>query len=224
MIGKAIILCEYSGLVRDALTKLGWDATSVDILPTETEGKHIIGDAIKVISKPGFKADLLIGFPPCTYLTYAGMANWYDYGRAEKRIEAAAFFMKLYNAPVKHVCIENPQGIMAKIFREPDQIIHPYYFGDKDLKRTCLWLKNLPKLTYSLHDDLFNQKTATERPKPYHVGLCKKTGKTKRRYFTDQLMSGRFKTGKEKSKTFPSVAKAMAEQWTQYFIQSKQNN
>lgn len=117
---------------------------------------------------------MAIFFPPCTYLTYAGMANWYDKGRAEKRIEAASFFMQCYNAPIQHICVENPQGIMDKIFRKHDQEIHPYYFGEPQMKRTHLWLKNLPLLQYRLQTDLFETKTASVKPLP-----------KKGRYFTD---------------------------------------
>lgn len=156
---------------------------------------------------------MMIAFPPCTYLTYAGMANWYDSGRAEKRIKAADFFMKLYNSSIQFICVENPRGIMSKIYRKPDQVIHPYYFGDPHLKRTCLWLKGLPKLNYKLENDLFGVATATPRPEPLRREVHKKNGRIKNRYFSDVRM----KTGHERSRTFPSIAEAMAEQWTGFF-------
>jgi len=226
---RVLIACEYSGIVRSAFAKKGWDAWSVDILDTETPtelcpdengngwGNHIQGDALEVISRLGYW-DLLIGFPPCTFLTYAGMRHWYDEGRAMKRIKAAEFFMNLFDAPIPHVAIENPQGIMAKIFREPDMTIHPYYFGEQEMKRTCLWLKGLPKLEYKLADDLFSVRTATDKPQPKSVELCKKTGRIKNRYFTDTIVNGKIKTGLEKSKTFQSIANAMADQWTEAVI------
>ncbi len=213
-------MCEYSGIVRDAFTKLGWDATSADILPTEAPGKHIEGDVRKLLKK---KYDIAIGFPPCTVLSYAGMQNWYDPGRCEERIKAAQFFMDLYNVNADHVCIENPQGIMAKLFREPDQTIHPYYFGEPEMKRTCLWLKNLPKLEYHLADNLFASRTSVDKPKPVAVQIQKKTGKKKNRYFVDAFDDNKkLKTGKERSKSFSAIAQAMAEQWTHYFLSLRQ--
>jgi len=224
---RILVACEYSGIVRRAFAQLGWDAWSCDLLDTQmpTElcpdenlngwGNHIQGDALSVIN---YGWDLLIAFPPCTYLTYAGMRNWYDEGRAMKRIEAAKFFMQLYDAPIQHICIENPRGIMSKIFREPDMTIHPYYFGEPEMKRTCLWLKNLPKLEYRFTDDLFGLKTATEKPQPNRVEINKKTGRLKNRYFTDTIVNHKLKTGLEKSKSFQSIANAMAEQWTEYIL------
>lgn len=211
-----LIACEYSGIVRDAFLKKGHNAVSCDLLKSDSDlGEHYIGNVLDIINN-GW--DMLIGFPPCTYLTYAGMRNWYDDGRAIKRIKAAEFFMQLYDSKIEKVCIENPFGIMNKIFRKPDMIVHPYYFGEREMKRTCLWLKGLPKLEYSLENNLFFNKTSTDKPLPNRVELCKKTGKTKNRYFTDSIIYDeekkmRFKTGHEKSKTFKSIANAMALQW-----------
>lgn len=209
---RILIACEYSAVVRTAFERIGFNAFSCDILPTEIPGNHFKRDVLEILTK-GWHWDLLIAFPPCTYLTFAGMANWYDEGRAMKRIKAAEFFMKLYEAPVERICIENPRGIMSNIFRKPDQIIHPYYFGDPDMKRTNLWLKNLPKLEYRLSDDLFGKKTAVEKPKPYYIGKRKDNGRIRNIYFTDTFINGKFKTGLQKSKTFPGIATAMAEQW-----------
>jgi hypothetical protein len=208
-----LIACEYSGVIRDAFTKLGHNSTSCDLLSSDTPGNHYKGDVFDIINEPW---DLMIAHPPCTYLSYAGMDNWYDEGRAFLRIKAAEFFIKLWQSNIKHICIENPQGIMNKIFRQPDQVIHPYYFGEREMKRTCLWLKNLPLLTYYLQDDFFNKKTASEIPKPNFIALQKSTGKLKKRYFTDNLINGRFKTSQEKSKSFISIANAMATQWGLY--------
>lgn len=214
-IGKILIGCEYSGIVREAFKNKGWYAVSADLLPTEIPGNHYKGNVLDILND-GW--DMGIFFPPCTYLTYAGMSNWYDKGRAEKRIEAAKFFMYCYNCNIKMVCVENPQGIMSKIFRDPDMTIHPYYFGEKEMKRTQLWLKNLPNLEYRLQDDLFGEKTATEKPLPISVELHKKSGRMKKRYFTDAFTNGKLKSGHEKSKTFKSIANAMATQWTEHFI------
>jgi site-specific DNA-cytosine methylase len=236
-IGNIFIACEYSGRVRDAFENAGWNAWSCDLLPTESEqtkqsGKHIQGDVFDAYDSLWLEncPDMLIAFPPCTYLTFAGNAKWLQEGRTMKRIDAAKFFMQIYELPVEFLCVENPQGVMTNIFRKPDQIIHPYYFGDREMKRTCFWLKNLPPLKYTLDNNLFGEEvTATEKPKPHYRTLHKKTGRMKNRYFCDGYFEGKddkekklqFRTGKEKSLTFPSVANAMAEQWTEFFINQK---
>jgi len=218
-----LIGCEYSATVRTAFEKLPnadlFNVWSADILPSDIPGgNHYQGDVLDILNSQSW--DLLIAFPPCTYLTYAGMSHWYDEGRALNRSKAAMFFMQLYDSSVKHVCIENPQGIMNKIFRPPDQIVHPYYFGDNDMKRTCLWLKNLPALNHSyLQPSLFGDYVV--KPKPIHSNINKKTGKMKNRYFTDSFIDGKFKTSLQKSKTFPGIAQAMAEQWSNYLIENQ---
>ena len=176
---KVLVACEFSGIVREAFKAKGHDAWSCDLLPTEIPGQHIQGDVLEIINN-GW--DMMIAHPPCTYLSYVGMRNWYDEGRAMKRIKAAEFFMKMYDAPIKHICVENPRGIMSKIFREPDMVIHPYYFGEREMKRTNLWLKNLPVLEYRLEDNLFGIKTATDKPEPVNVQLRKATSRIKKRY------------------------------------------
>lgn len=213
---RALIACEYSGIVRTAFEQKGWDAVSCDLLPTEIPGNHYQGDVMDIINH-GW--DLMIAFPPCTYLTYAGMKDWQKIERVIKRIEAADFFMKLYCADISHICVENPRGIMYKIFRKPDQEIHPYYFGDNDMKRTGLWLKNLPKLIYHLQPDLFNPHVKPKKkPEPIEIQLCKKTNKMKKRYRSDSVSTKYFMNGHERSRFFPSVAKAMADQWTKYIL------
>lgn len=206
---KILLACEESQIVCKAFREKGHEAYSCDLLPCSGGHPewHIQGDVLDIIND-GW--DMGIFFPPCTYLSYAGMANWYDEGRAMKRIKAAEFFMQLWESPIEKICLENPQGVMSQIFRKPDMVIHPYYFGDRDMKRTGLWLKNLPKLYYQIEDDLFGKKTATQKPKPTLTYVRKKTGKIKKSYWHDAqiLMSGY-----ERSKTFPGIAAAMAEQW-----------
>lgn len=141
---RVLVACEYSGVVRDAFIARGHRAVSCDLIPTESPGPHMVGDVLEVLD--GW--DLMIAHPPCTYMAYAGAANWHDPGRAEKREQAFNFFMALYNAPIPRVCIENPHGYPRKAFRQPDQEIHPYYFGEPQLKRTCLWLRGLSKLQF----------------------------------------------------------------------------
>ncbi|MDR2823614.1 MAG: hypothetical protein LBB41_00270, partial [Prevotellaceae bacterium] len=242
-IGNVLVACEYSGRVRDAFENAGWNAWSCDILPTESEqtkraGKHSQNDVFEFLNwcnKNNYDIpfDMLIAFPPCTYLTFAGHAPllWYDVDRVMKRIAAAQFFMELWNLPISHICIENPRGVMSNIYRAPDQYIHPYYFGERQMKRTGLWLKNLPKLKYTLDNNLFGEKvTATPKPQPIIKTMIKKTGRLKNRYFSDACDAAnnkllrdengklKFKTGHEKSLTFQCIADAMAEQWTEYFI------
>jgi site-specific DNA-cytosine methylase len=212
---KVLVACEYSRIVSEAFELLGHDVTSCDILPAEKPGNHYQGDVFEILYSQ--KWDLLIGHPPCTYLSYAGVAYWAEVERTIKRIEAAKFFMDLYNSPIKYVAIENPRGIMSQLFRKPDQEIHPYYFGESKMKRTDLWLKNLPPLKYNLQNDLFNTPvTACEKPKPIEITLTKKTGRLKKRYDCDSVKSDCFMNGHLRSRFFPEVAKAMANQWTEH--------
>lgn len=147
--------------------------------------------------------DLIIAHPPCTYLTVT--ANKYyevaQYGnkareRMKERYKAIVFFTRLMDAPTEKVCVENPVGIMSGAYRKPDQIIHPYMFGDPFEKLTCLWLKNLPKL----------EPTDIVEPPPRQVVA---SGKTLPKWYSN--CGGDRK--KARSKTFPGIAKAMAEQW-----------
>lgn len=209
---NVLIGCEYSGVIRDAFGALGHNAWSCDLLPSDNGGKHHIGDVREILNSSW---DLFIAHPPCTYLSNAGNSYWYDEGRARKRLDALLLFLDLWEAPVKHICIENPMGIADRMIAKHTQIIHPYYFGDGHMKRTCLWLKNLPLLQYQLHDDLFGEKTAADKPEPIYVD---KSGK--KRYFTDAI-SGTRNGGHKRSKSFPGVAAAMAEQWTEFINKLK---
>lgn len=208
---RIIVACERSGRVRDAFIGKGHDAVSCDLEPTDAPGPHIVGDALQAVHSRSW--DMLIGFPPCTYLSWVGMANWYDPGRAMKRIKAAEFFMQLWESGIGKICLENPRGIMSDIFRPPDMEFHPYFFGDGDMKRTCLWLHNLPPLVYRMQTDLFGEATAAAKPKPLGTFRRKKTGKLKYRHFVDDINAPTFKNPQLRSMTFPAVAAAMAEQW-----------
>ena len=143
------------------------------------------------------KWDLLIAHPPCTHLAVSG-ARWFAEGKKplSLKYEAAAFFLKFAEAPVKHIAIENPVCVMSTLYRKPDQIVNPWQFGHPEQKKTCLWLKNLPLL----HE--------TNNVYEYMMTLSEKE---KNR--TWWLGSGH---AKERSKTFPGVAEAMAEQWGVY--------
>jgi hypothetical protein len=144
---KILIACEYSGTVRDEFIKLGHDAISCDLLPTDAPGPHYQGDVFDIIND-GF--DLMIAHPPCTYLTNSGV-TWLhkDITRWPKLFEGAEFFKKLLNAPIPKIAIENP--IMHKysksiIGTHQSQVVQPWMFGHAESKATCLWLKGLPLL------------------------------------------------------------------------------
>lgn len=168
---KVLVACEESQRVTIELRKLGHEAYSCDILPCSgghTEW-HLQQDVTEVLNE---KWDMIIAFPPCTHLSSSG--QW-AYTKGIKPIslqeEGVDFFMKFVNADCERVAIENPIGIMSTKYRKPDQIIEPWWFGDKASKRTCLWLKGLPKLKPEI----------TEKPEfEYHEWVDKKTGKTKR--------------------------------------------
>lgn len=212
---RVLVACEYSGVVRDAFSRQGWDAWSCDLLPTESEltkreGKHMRGDVTFLLEG---QWDLMIAFPPCTYLTVSANRHFVNNPeRWKQRLDAIMFVYKLMNANIDRIAIENPVGAISSHIRKPDQIINPYYFGDPVPKKTCLWLKNLPTLVYTLEENLFEAKTAVEPE--YITYNCKsnKSGKSKYSVF-GKLGSGH---GHERSITFPGVALAMAEQWTKY--------
>ena len=197
---RILIACEYSGRVREAFRKLGHDAWSCDLLPSDDNSPyHIQGDVLQHLDE-GW--DMMIAHPPCTYLSFVGNRHWNNPGRAEKRAEAMEFFMSLANAPIDRICVENPLGEPSRAWRKYDQIIHPYYFGDAFQKRTCLWLKNLPLLTWD--------KDKATKPKP--LFYLKTTGKAIN--WTEGL-KGMTAAERQKARntTFQGIANAMAEQW-----------
>jgi hypothetical protein len=193
---KIIIMCEYSGKIRDEFEKLGHDAWSCDFLPTERPGKHIQGDALDHLDD-GW--DMMIGHPPCTYMCNSGV-DWLHqreerWGELDK---AAEFFLKLWNAPIPKICLENP--IMHKyafklIKIKPTQIIQPYFFGHMETKATCLWLKNLHKLK------------GTNNVKMQMMELPK--NERERLHYTPPGPD----RWKIRSKTYDGIAHAMATQW-----------
>lgn len=149
--------------------------------------------------------DMMIGHPPCNYISYAGTAHWNRPGRVFKRLEALYFFAKLWEAPIPLICLENPKGCASPTIAKYSQEIQPYYFGDPQIKTTWLWLKGLPLLNYKMEDDLFGPATATVRPEPISID---NTERQKKRYFTDSI-----RDQKERARFWPGIANAMAEQW-----------
>ena len=196
---RVLVACEYSGRVREAFSKLGHEALSCDLLPAEDGGHHYQGD-VREIMHVG-KWDLMIAHPPCTYLCNSGV-RWLfeEEGRWEKLEDAAKFFLELWNAPIPRIAIENP--IMHKhgferVKLKPDQIVHPWMFGEPESKSTGLYLKNLPKLipTHRKNGDLFMEHAPENIQQSVH------------------RMAPSEDRWKERSRTFISIAEAMADQW-----------
>ncbi len=201
---RVFVACEVSGVVRDAFTLRGHYAMSCDLLPTESKGPHYQGNVLDVLDD-GW--DLMIGHPPCTYLSYAATGVWNDEGRCQKRLEALEFFRLLWEAPIGKICLENPKGCASPTIAKYSQAIQPYYFGDRQFKTTWLWLKNLPLLKHYESETLFNKQTHTKKPEPIYID---KNGKSI--HFCDAMGGGKDRA-KNRAKFWPSIANAMAEQW-----------
>lgn len=146
---KVLVACESSGTVRDAFLRLGHDAMSCDLLPTDVAGPHYQGDVFDVIDYPW---DLMIAHPPCTDLSVSGARHFEAKRMVGRQQAGAAFFMALVRRSehIKFVAIENPVCVMSSLWRKPDQILQPWMFGHGETKATCLWLKNLPSLSLRL--------------------------------------------------------------------------
>lgn len=196
---KVLVACESSGSVRDAFTAAGHDATSCDLLPSESPGKHYQGDVRDML---GESWDILIAHPPCTYLSSSG-SHW-NTRRPERaaQTEDAILFADLFINGCAHIplrAIENPIGCLSTRIRKPDQIIQPWQFGADASKSTCLWLVGLPKLAH------------TEYIAPRMVGDKKR--------WANQTDSGQNRLTpspdrwKARSLTYPGIAQAMANQW-----------
>src|SRR5688572_912836 len=141
---RVLVACEFSGVVRNAFLAQGHDAMSCDILPTEKLGPHYRGNVLDILDESW---DLMIAHPPCTYLSVSGLHwNKKDPSRADKTEEALEFVRTLLSAPIPRIALENPVSCISTRIRKPDQIIQPYEFGHDASKKTCLWLKGLPKL------------------------------------------------------------------------------
>jgi site-specific DNA-cytosine methylase len=138
---NVLIACEFSGVVRNAFEKRGHNAWSCDLLESDSPGSHMVCDVREVMYK---NWDLMIAHPPCTHLAVSG-ARWFK-NKIKEQQEALRFVKELMDAPIPKICIENPISIISSKIRKPDQIIQPWMFGHGEMKATCLWLKNLPKL------------------------------------------------------------------------------
>ena len=210
---KVLVACEESQAVTIELRKLGHEAYSCDVEPCSGSYPewHLQQDVIPLLKE---KWDMIIAFPPCTYLTNAGTRHFSRRINPEEKVvareklreEAFEFFMLFANADCEKIAIENPVGYVNSHYRKPNQIIHPYYFGDNAKKRTCLWLKGLPEL-----------KPTNMLPEPEPLYICEgELSKGKPIGWCEGIKGttgGQKGRAKIRSKTFPGIAKAMAEQW-----------
>ena len=229
-----LIACEESQTVCAEFRKLGFNAFSCDLQNCSGGHPewHILGDAVAAMGGTGMledgtaldvpKWDLMIAHPPCTFLTVTG-ARWLYHpddkdlpvykkrphplypNRRQDQEDAIDFFMKFAKSPIDKIAIENPVGVISSAWRSPDQIVHPWQFGDEAEKTTCLWLKNLP--------DLVPSKIVG---KGEFVEFVKKgTGRISRmpKWYSDALSLPPDERQKVRSKTFGGIAKAMASQW-----------
>lgn len=191
MAKRVLVACEESQAVTKAFRELGIEAYSCDLQPCSGGHPewHFQGDVTKLLNQAW---DLVIAFPPCTHLASSG-ARWFAEKQADGRQqEGIDFFMLFANCKADRVAIENPVGIMSTKFRKPDQIIQPWQFGHGETKATCLWLKNLPKLEPTDIVEGREQRVWKMSPSP--------------------------ERGKERSKTYEGVAKAMAQQWAKILL------
>ncbi len=196
---KILIACEFSGTVRDAFRRLGHDAWSCDLLPSEGEFPyyHFQEDIFEILKKRFGKNswDLMIAHPPCTDLAVSGAA-WFKEKIADGRQQRALdFVQKLMEAPIPKICIENPISVISSKIRKPDQIIQPWMFGHTEQKATCLWLKNLPLLKETNNVKVEMMKLPRNQRERLHY-----LAPSKDRW-------------KERSKTFQGIADAMVNQW-----------
>jgi hypothetical protein len=183
---RVLVACEFSGVVRRAFQDLGHEAWSCDLLPAEDGSDwHYQGDVLGIIGQGNW--DLMIAHPPCTDLAVSG-ARWFPQKRADGSQQRALDFVRaLLDAPIPRIALENPISIISSAIRKPDQIIQPWQFGHGEVKATCLWLKGLPKLVPT---DIVDGRV----PRVHHASPG-----------PDRW--------KERSRTLPGIAAAMADQW-----------
>lgn len=182
---RILVGCEFSGVVRRAFRALGHEAYSCDLLPSEDDSPHHIqGDVLDNLDE-GW--DLAIFHPPCTDLAVSGARHFKEKIADGRQQKALDFVRRLMDAPVPKIAIENPISVISSKIRKPDQIIQPWMFGHGETKATCLWLKNLPKLTPTNLVDGREARVHKMAPGPNRW--------------------------KMRSRTFDGVAQGFAEQW-----------
>lgn len=191
---RVLVACEESQAVTIELRKLGHEAFSCDIEPCSGGHPewHLQEDVTPLLKQ---RWDIIIAFPPCTHLAVSGAA-WFEQKRKDGRQQAAIdFFMMFANADCERIAIENPVGIMSTVYKKPSQIVQPYEYGHPEQKKTCLWLKGLPLLqpTNNVYDQMM-QLPKNKRERLHYLPPSPERAKLR-------------------SKTFPGIAKAMAEQW-----------
>lgn len=193
---RVLVACEYSGRVREAFRKLGHDAWSCDILPSDSPTLfHYQGDVFDIIND-GW--DLMIAHPPCTHLAVSGARYFPEKIADGRQQEALNFVQKLMDTPISKIAIENPVSIISSKIRKPDQIIEPYQFGHPETKKTCLWLKGLPKLN----------PTKVVKPK-FIIANGKRYSPTHYYSYRDNAEQ----RAHIRSLTYQGIADAMADQW-----------
>lgn len=190
---KVLVACEESQAVTIEFRKLGHEAYSCDIVPCSGGHPewHLQQDVLSLLSEFW---DMMIAFPPCTHLSVSG-ARWFK-DKQEEQQEAINFFLSLVHAKIPKIAIENPVGIMSTHYRTPDQYIQPYQFGHLESKKTCLWFKDLPLLKET--NNVYKEMMLLPKNKRERI----------------HNMSPSKDRAKIRSKTFPGIAKAMAEQWS----------
>ena len=197
---KILIACEESQAVCKAFRAKGHEAYSCDILPASGGHPewHLQQDIIPLLNQ---EWGMIIAFPPCTHLAVSGAA-WFEEKRKDGRQqEGIDFFMLFTNLKCPKVVIENPVGIMSTHYRKPDQIIQPYEFGEPFSKKTCLWIKGLPKLVGTELVDKGERVTFA-------------SGKSMPKWYSDAFRLSPKERSIARSKTFQGIANAMADQWS----------
>lgn len=180
---RVLVACEFSGVIREAFRARGHDAWSCDLLPAEDSSEFHYQG--NVLDFPRGLWDLMIAHPPCTYLAVSG-ARWFK-DRRQQQEEAIMFVKLLATMLIPRICIENPVGVLSTRWRKPDQYIQPFEHGHPETKKTGLWLKGLPKLVPTNIVEGREPRVHHESPGP--------------------------ERWKNRSRTLPGIAKAMAEQW-----------
>jgi hypothetical protein len=191
---RVLVACEFSGTVRRAFRALGHDAWSCDLLPAEDDSDNHYQMNVYDVARACFAWDLMIAHPPCTHLAVSG-ARWFK-DKQKEQAEALQLVGWLMGAAIPHIALENPISVISSVIRKPDQIIQPWQYGHGETKATCLWLKNLPKLV------------------PTNIVEGREARIHKMPPGPDRW--------KERSRTLPGIAEAMAAQWSDYIISQRE--